>query len=370
MRALAVALVGVSFALVLGATGAAAPRAITPDQALADLNAVRAQAGLAPVEALLPKWNEGCRLHNVYESHVGDLTHEESKSSPWWTQAGADAGASSVLAEPEALPWGAWGDSIYHRNDILQPRLRFSGFSASNGFTCMRTIGDDTTSATDPSRSKPSVTVYPWPPANATGVPLEFGGGESPDPYDLAPPGTKQLGYLLSLMVNGPWGDASVSMAASSASLTGDDGRTIPLTVDDGNGPNADYFDSSLGLYPDKALASGTTYRAHAAGTISAYDGDTTKTYPYDYSWSFTTVRVQPSLRITGSGQVVKVVGQSDGAIVLTARKTSGGTLTRRLAKPGSVTLPLTRGRWKICGSQAATAHWLAAKACATRSVS
>src|SRR4051794_261332 len=220
----------------LAAGSHAAPstaQSVTPAAALADLNAMRAKPGLQPVEAFLPAWNDGCRLHDLYMAREEkDLTHDEKRSSRWWTAAGAWAGEQSVLAWPDLLPSEAWDDSAYHRSSLMQPRLRFAGFYGGYGYTCLNAAGDETTTAVDGSRTTPSLTLYPWPAANARDVPLTFGGAESPDPYDEAPAGTKQLGYVLTLSVNGPWVEAPVSVDVTRATLTADDGTTVPLTID------------------------------------------------------------------------------------------------------------------------------------------
>jgi len=375
MRKPGVAAAVAALALLSAALAAGSPsraEEITPAAALADLNAMRAKAGLKPVEAFLPAWNEGCRLHDLYMKNENDLTHEESRSSRWWTAAGAAAGESSQLAGAELLPSEAWGDTAYHRGGLLRPRLRFAGFYAGYGYTCLRDDGDEKTSATDGSRRTSALTAYPWPAANAREVPLTFDGGEEPDPMDEAPAGTKQLGYPLTVAFNGPWADAPGSVYVTRATLTTGDGTTVPLTISDGNGPQADGYDSAFGLFPNQALAPGTTYTVHALGVVSVgFDASDTRRFRFDYSWSFTTERVAPTLRVRGAGGTVSVLSNANTAVVVRAQRNgTTATLTRQLAHPGTVILPLTRGTWKICATQQPAAGWLGVRVCVTRVVS
>jgi hypothetical protein len=273
----------------LTALGAATAQASpTPEQGLADLNAWRAEAGEAPVASFKPEWNEGCRLHNEYEAQNGNtLTHLEEPGNPGFTPAGFAAGLSSVIASAELLPKEAWSDFVYHREQILAPRLRVSGYSASNGFTCLRTAGEFDNS---PSGRTAQFTAYPWPPNGATDVRLPFGGGETPDPYELAP-GAQQLGYLLSVDFNGPW-ETESSLAQSqisTASLVPDGGAAVPIAIDDANTGYSAGHGSPFAIFPKQPLARCTWYTAAAVGT--AYpNGEMGVTYPIDVSWRFKTV--------------------------------------------------------------------------------
>ncbi|HWB68490.1 MAG TPA: hypothetical protein VG518_00785 [Solirubrobacterales bacterium] len=268
----------------LGAVSAQA--APTPDQGLADLNAWRAEAGEAQVASFNPEWNEGCRLHNEYENLNGGLTHEEQPGNPGYTTAGDDAGRHSVLAGGEKLPREAWSGLVYHREQVLAPRLRVSGYFASSGFTCLRTIGGEFDNS--PSGRTDQLTAYPWPPNGATNVPLTFSGGETPSPYDVAQ-GVERLGYLLSVDFNGPWEKEPVfaQSQVSSASLTPDGGAAVPLVIDDVNTGYSAGFGMPFGLFPTQPLARCTWYTATATGT--AYPSGIKTSYPINLSWRFQT---------------------------------------------------------------------------------
>ena len=113
----------------------------TPAQAFSDLNLWRAQAGEPRVLRFTSAYNAGCALHDHYMNLLGGLTHPKTPGRPGYTAAGADAGPNSVLAEPEGLPLATWVDAVYHRMGVLQPRLRVSGFAATEGYVCLRTGG-------------------------------------------------------------------------------------------------------------------------------------------------------------------------------------------------------------------------------------
>ncbi len=229
--------------------------------------------------------NTACALHVHYLRMLGKLAHPEQPGLPGYTRAGADAGRNSVLAEPEGLPKATWVDAVYHRMSILQPRLRVSGFAASEGYACLRTGGtavDDSPSA----RTK-SLTLYPWPANGASNQPVTFGraAGETPSPLADAP-GARPLGLLLSVNVNGPWVDHDAPRTTlTAASLVSDRGTAVPLARSDGSTHNRNYLNGGFALLPRLALEPGTTYTAHAAGKVTAYG----ITYPFALTWHFTT---------------------------------------------------------------------------------
>lgn len=259
----------------------------TSEQGLADLNSWRAEAGEAPVVAFSPEWNEGCRLHDEYEALNGGLTHDEQPGNPGYTDAGADAGRNAVLSTGELLPREAWVDAVYHREQVLAPRLRVSGYATAGGFTCLRTIGGE---FDDSSTGRvPLITPYPWPPNGAIDVPLGFRGGEVPSPYELVPDGTR-LGYLLSVDLNGPWAVESpfAQSQIPTASLVADDGASVPVVVDDANTGYSFGRGTPFGIFPVEPLAPCAWYTAAANGT--AYPGGTLgASYPIAVSWRFQT---------------------------------------------------------------------------------
>lgn len=265
--------------------------AYTPEQALVDLNAWRAEAGEAPVVSFNPAWNEGCRLHNQYMALNGAASspslsaHIEEPGKPGYTPAGDEAGRHSVLVlGGELLPREAWVNTLWHRLQVLNPRLWVSGFDASNGYTCLWTLEPGVVSSPEARTSQ--LTPYPWPPNNATNVPLEFLGGEIPDPHEIT--GIKELGYLLSVNFNGPWGEDFAGTFISAASLTPDGAATIPVTISDTN--NTGPVRPAFGLIPNEPLSRCTWYTAQATG----YTDPDWNQYPFNVSWRFQTTCAVP----------------------------------------------------------------------------
>ncbi|MEA2405318.1 MAG: hypothetical protein QOE08_1965, partial [Thermoleophilaceae bacterium] len=159
---------------------------------------------------------------------------------------------------------------------------RTSGFDASQGFTCMQIRGIDDSAATHTA----GLTLYPWPADGGKGVPQSFAGGESPNPYDETP-GVAQLGYLISVEVNGPWSNyLSPQTKVEAATLTTDGGTAVPVTaVDDSSSKSGPYIDSGFAIFPHGRLLSATLYTAHAHGNVSAEGAN----YPFELTWRFTT---------------------------------------------------------------------------------
>ena len=272
--------------LALTAAAQASPtQSLSPSRALSDLNLWRAEAAVPPVLRFSAANNNGCALHERYLAMVGTLAHPEQPGLPGYTAAGADAGLNSVLAEPAGLPKETWVDAVYHRMSVLQPRLRVSGFAASDGYTCLRTGGsaiDDSISA----RTK-TLTLYPWPANGATDQPLTFGHAAYESPSALIDaPGATSLGLLLSVNVNGPWADSSAPLSTlTSSSLVASTGDSIPLSYSDSSTPNRYYLNGGFALLPRLALQRSMTYTAHAGGFVTA-DG---LKYPFAITWQFTT---------------------------------------------------------------------------------
>jgi hypothetical protein len=272
--------------LMLLALAAPAQAGISPDEAFSILNQWRAEAKVPPVGSFTPAKNSGCDKHNNYMQQNNQLTHSEEMGKPGYTDEGATAGARSVLAFGEHTP-RVWESAVYHRMNVLHPRLVESGWAASHGYTCLQTI-----ELADGNPATP-VTTHPWPPDGGTGVPLAFTDNESPDPH-LLTPGVQVLGYLLSVNLAGPWfANYTPQVRVAQSSLVTDAGNAHPFTVADDQTPNGGPGDSPIGpymnegfaLFPHGAFKPATTYTAHAAGTIT-HSGTS---YPFDVTWSFTT---------------------------------------------------------------------------------
>ena len=273
----------------------------TPAQALADLNQWRAEAGEARVLRFTAAYDSGCAGHDHYMNLLGHLIHPEDPSQPGYTPASADAGVNSVLAEPEGLPKATWVDSVYHRMGVLQPRLRISGFAASEGYVCLRTGGpaiDDS-----PSARTSKLTLYPWPPNGATDQPVTFGHAAEETPSPLVDAhGAKSLGLLLSVNVNGPWSDYRAPQTLlTGASLVSAAGVGVPLAFSDSSTANGGYLSGGFALLPLHALDPGTAYTAHAAGAVTAFG----ISYPFAITWHFSTKAACTTPEISAPDQVV-----------------------------------------------------------------
>lgn len=279
-----IALAGTVAAFVFSPVAAPAHAGIAPSEALTILNQWRAQTGIPAVQGMDADKNDGCAKHNHYMALNG-LGHDEENGKPGYTAAGDAAGNQSVLAMPEGTP-RVWEDSVYHRIGVLQPRLVRSGFWASEGFTCMWTLDEVRLTGV------PSVKAYPWPPNGGTGVSTRFTSNESPNPYDVTP-GVQQLGYLLSVNLDGPWFGNTTIVKVASASLATASGTPVQFTVADDQTPNGGpsgspigpYLGDAFGMFPHGELKPATTYNAHAQGTVTRQGTD----YPFNLTWHFKT---------------------------------------------------------------------------------
>lgn len=317
------AVLGIILSILLfpGVARASSP---TPDEALADWNAWRAEAGELPVTEMKPEWNHGCELHNAYMAGTGVMTHYEESSSPFYTPEGADAGASSDLAGAPGTP-RIFEAAVFHRAALLNPRLNISGFDASQGHTCVRVLGGE-----DPERRTPSLTAYPWPPNGAPHVETTFRAMESPDPRQYDPNGG-QLGYLLSVNLNGPWRyPGNLTIYAASKTLTATDGSTDELVFKDmGYG--------AFGLFPADPLHTNIGYQVHVIG--QADDRSNKTSYPFDISWQFRTDVPPPKESPQGEGD--EAAGTRDCIVPKLRNKTlrqAKRQLVRAHCKLGKVT--------------------------------
>jgi hypothetical protein len=260
---------------------------ISASEALTILNQWKAQAGEPAVSEMDPAWSDGCDKHNNYMAQDNHgLTHYETDTNPahGYTAEGADAGANSVLASPQGTP-RIWEGSVYHRVAILQPRMTKSGWAASHGYTCMRTL--DTLRM---GLNGEPVKTYPWPPNGGTKVPTRFTDNESPDPHKIVP---GELGYLISVNLGGPWAaNYSTHVSVAHASLKTDARRSVTITTIDDDSPYMEngapigaYLNDAFALFPHGSLKNATTYTAHADGKAS-YGGTD---YPFSVTWHFKT---------------------------------------------------------------------------------
>jgi hypothetical protein len=243
---------------------------------------MRAAAGVPTVRGFRKSWNKGCRMHNRYMSATGDFGHYERRSSSFYSRAGALAAQASVIAQPTALPSSAWGDTVYHRLALLQPRLRSSGYSGRYGFSCLQVLSGVSSGR----RARSSrLALFPWPRNGAVGIDPTFDGAEFPDPLADAP-GASDLGTPITVNVNGPWKQWRAARTnVTSASLVSDLGAPVALSVSDMSAANAAYLQGGFALLPRTFLAANTGYTFSARGTVN-YRG---RSWPFAISSRFAT---------------------------------------------------------------------------------
>lgn len=169
MRALIAALVALA-AAAPAAEAADRYRVASPKSTLNRVNALRASIG-APRLTEEPAWSTGCAKHMAY-SALNGLGHFEDPSAPGYTPDGAEAGETSVLSWPAVEPFprgrplGLWARAPYHQLQVLDPRLRRTGFSKG----CLNTIAGLVDAWPDETVVVPPK-LYAWPGHGAKAVP-------------------------------------------------------------------------------------------------------------------------------------------------------------------------------------------------------
>jgi hypothetical protein len=255
---------------------------VSSGRAFADLNAMRAAAGVPPVRRFRRSLNHGCRMHNRYMLATGQFGHSEDPGSRYYSRSGARAARASVIAQPTSLPSSAWGDTVYHRLALLQPRLRSSGYAGDYGFSCLQVLSG--VSNRGAARSS-AVSLYPWPGNGATGLDPTFDANELPDPLADAP-GASKLGTPITVNVNGPWKNwLLVRSNVTSASMTSDAGVPVAVSASDMSSANAGYLQGGFALLPRQNLADNTGYSFTASGYVN-YRG---RSWPFNITSHFQT---------------------------------------------------------------------------------
>jgi hypothetical protein len=286
---LAVAFMGAPLVLSPSAQGQ-----LTPEQALQALNAWRTEIGLSPVAELDAQMSEGCRLHNKYSALNNVLDHGEVPGAPGYSLLGWAAGKSSVLGGDKGGPKEVWGDTLYHRTALQNPRLKRTWWASSDGFACMGTRGgftieDEVDSFTvppvlDPSADPPAALVaYPDPPFGAESVPPIGPEGERPDPRALVPGQPSLIGWIPTVVFDGPWGlGTEFNLSISSASMAPDGGMPIAISTE------TDYEPQAVSLIPHRPLERLTWYTARATGVLREADIPPDE-FEFDVTWRFRT---------------------------------------------------------------------------------
>lgn len=334
--------------VVLAAAAAAPAQASASDMsdvtAVGQLNAWRAESGLAPV-ALDPALSHACRLHIAYLQRnglsPGHDAHYEDPSLPGYTEAGAAAGRGSVISAGSgqaAMGPRQFERAMLHRGALLNPRLVRTGWASDDTWVCM------TTSATDNAEANraPALTVHPSPRDGATDVPVEFAGGEHPDPREAVPGRPAIIGWMLSLQLNGPWAFPGAT-ELTTGTLTPDGAPPVPVVGQDSDDRFA--VRGGLSLLPFRPLTPATWYTARAAGVQRGRADDGTElVFPFDVSWRF---RTSPRAAFTGRHWDVWMSGSLSRAGRLSVRIKGGGRVPSRELRDRelSVTVETRRAR-------------------------
>jgi hypothetical protein len=340
-----------------------------PEQAVEALNAWRALVGVPPVSHD-PVQSAGCAAHAEYYRLTHETGHFEDPSKPGYSEAGAKAAVTSVLAYAggERGPL-TWENAVYHRAGLLNPRLATTGFWNEYGLACMGSL------TTDASRTTPALTSYQYPYDGQEVVPTTFGCQEIPNPCTVVPgnDGSQPTGFIPSVQFNGPWRffpDVNVD----AAQLVPDGGAPVELTVD-----RSGLIEAGFAMIPRSPLAEGTWYTASATGSVGEFSELTPAKAPEPFSirWRFRTEIVprEADLRIGVSHGQTRVISHSPVPVSLAIRD---GKTSRQLTLPihpnpngmYEATMPteLHAVSWLICASQEVdpATFWLADRTCAS----
>ena len=281
--------------LLSAASQARAESAPSPEAAIEQLNAWRTMVGVAPVVHDVALSRQ-CRNHaSYYRLNPIRPAHHQEPSRPGYSEAGARAARSSVLAYEQAPTAGVtpWEPAPYHRIALLDPRLVASGFWSEFGLSCMQALALDNTLRT------PTLTAYTYPVRGQTGVSPSFGCSEIPNPCDAVPnnDGRTPTGFNISGQFNGPWA-AINGVHVDSATVAPAGGNPVDVIVQ----TRERILRGGIVLIPRRPLRFGTTYVAAVSGTVAGRDEDgTIARHPFALSWDFSTPGVEPaaSLRVT-----------------------------------------------------------------------
>ena len=133
LASLFVALIFVSLHILAGLPGAGARERATPPEWLHRLNEYRGAGGLLALDEN-GDWSAAAKLHSLYVVGNGEVTHNERPGAPWYSDAGAWAGAAGnvfATSDPyvsDAAVIDNWMMSPLHALHLLRPSLRAVGY--------------------------------------------------------------------------------------------------------------------------------------------------------------------------------------------------------------------------------------------------
>lgn len=157
------------------------------------LNDYRAVAGLPPVSED-PALSAADCAHAQYIVETGQRGHTEDPANPWYTAAGAAAGASSNVAwnfDPSQtddyfIDW--WMRAPFHALGIVRPGLNTVGFCARHD--AARSPASAAALNVLSGLGSATITAPIYFPGNGTTINQStYPGGEEPDPMTSCPPG-------------------------------------------------------------------------------------------------------------------------------------------------------------------------------------
>jgi hypothetical protein len=244
----------------LAALAAAPPglAAVSSEQAVAFLNQQRAANGIPGDLVNRPDWAAGCAKHNFYMRSTGYFGHSEDTESPYYTQEGSEAGAASVLSGGDGYlssgknPW-EWAP--IHLYAMLNPANASAGYSANDGYACMRVYGDERAEPAEPQ-------FFSYPGPGAQGIyPAEYAGESPYTPQQVAGIPAGQLTGTNILLFSSL---QTYGVKAESFSLSGPGGPVAVRMVDTStsNAVGSGFWFRGGGvLVPEQPLAEQSTYR-------------------------------------------------------------------------------------------------------------
>lgn len=279
-RAAALATLLIALAGVVAVAWLAAPRAdaVPASKAISLWNKQRTLHGIPAGIGHAPALSDGCRKHNEYMAQNG-ITHFEEEGRPGYTPEGKAAGESSVLGQGSP-PWNSlqsnpWENAPIHLIQMLDPRLKVTGYDESQNFECATTLSFYRGYAQRPAPPRSRLFTYPGPgtrhyrgqeareapftPGQLVGIPQ----GAPTGPY---------LHVIVFADAGAPW-DARADITR--AWLRSPSGRKLEVKViDQGNEQLAPYIPPGGFVIPRKPLRAGKRYTAHVR---VSFDGQTLK---------------------------------------------------------------------------------------------
>jgi hypothetical protein len=192
---------------------------------------------------------------------TGETFNDRMRASAYRGQPGYEVMA---YLNDGRLAVGDWLDSIWHRIPLFSPRVDQLGYGAASRCDTM-----DFGTSDRPLQRK---NVF-FPFAGQIGVPLSFGGAESPEPPP--PPGGWPSGYPITIYA------AGLTVSEHSLTVAGTGKPLEHVWLSPGDRRAEGLLQEEFMLYAFHPLVAGTTYRVRVAGTQGGA--------PITLEWTFST---------------------------------------------------------------------------------